>query len=68
MTLEEIKKRIQDIKYISDDDEMAHAAEDELMRDFICYVAGMTDEDNNLPDKAFEILKTQNIDFCRWCA
>ncbi len=65
MTLDEIKKRIDEIKEIAGDGEVAHKLEDELYLDFIRYVAGGNGED--LEEKATFVSSTQGIEFFRWC-
>ena len=66
MTLDEIKERIEKIRAMAGDDEVAHGAEDDLRRDFIRYVAriGMP----SLAEKASVVLSTDEIEFERWCA
>ena len=54
------------INEISGDDEAAHSEEDDLMRDFISYVADY--EIEGISEKAKLILTTGDIDFHRWCA
>lgn len=44
---------------------MAHSKEDDLRDDFIKYVASL---DGDVAKLAREVLKTNNIDFARWCA
>jgi hypothetical protein len=65
MTLGEIKKRVQEIKDERGDDEAAHVHEDQLREDFIEYIATL---EGPIADKAKEVLKTNNIEFDRWCA
>ena len=62
MTLEEIKNRIERIKDVIDDDEVAHIREDGLYFEFI---ESLAKEGN---ERAKEILKTRDLDFGRWCA
>ena len=66
MNLEEAKRRVEAIRAIRGDDESAHNAEDRLREDFIRAVAAANL--GELSDVAAEILKTEEIDFCRWCA
>jgi CHASE3 domain sensor protein len=66
MTLEEIQKRVEDIRATAGDDEVAHSREDDLRKDFIEYVASLQNE--SLAAKARAVLETEKIDFYRWCA
>jgi hypothetical protein len=65
MELKEIKTRIDNIKAVSGDDEVAHIEEDALREDFIKYIAI---GGNVTSEMAKEVLKTNDIDFARWCA
>ena len=66
MDIEEIKKRIQEIASKSGDDETQHGQEDALRAAFIEAVA----REGSYPwaEMAKEILKTDDMDFARWCA
>ncbi len=66
MDLQEIKQRIDYIQECADDYERQHAYEDELYLDFVKSIslAGLGD----WSAKAKEILRTQEMDFERWCA
>ena len=66
MNLKEIKDIVQEIDKIKDDDEVAHYHEDLLQREFIKYVSTL--DNYELAQKAKEVLKTRDIDFCRWYA
>jgi hypothetical protein len=66
MDIQEILSRVAKIEEESWDDEVAHIKEDELRRDFIKHVAESGDK--NLAEMASEVLKTEDIDFSRWCA
>ena len=66
MTLLEIKQRLEDVESIRGDDEAAHSSEDAFYADFIEYVS--LGADRELAEKAKEVLKSSDIDFCRWCA
>lgn len=66
MTLDDIKKAVAEIEEISDDDETAHAREDDLFMAFINHVARSGPPE--LAEMASEVLKTQQIGFARWCA
>lgn len=66
MTVEEINKRIAEIKSFKSDDERAHDMEDSLRSDFIDYIAEGGVED--LQEKAKLVASTAEISFCRWTA
>jgi hypothetical protein len=68
MTIEEIEARVKEIDRIKDDDEAAHGRENDLYMEFIEYVATLPDLPLDLAVKAQWCLKTQTIDFARWCA
>lgn len=68
MTTEEISKRLQLIRELKWDDEVAHSEEDELYRDFIGYVASLNGYLPDLAAKAKLVLESREIGFCRWCA
>lgn len=65
MDINYIKERVKQIELCRGDDESAHSMEDDLMAEFILYVSQL---DGDLADMAKEVLKTQAIEFCRWCA
>ena len=66
MNIEYIKNQIKKIVEADGDDELQHVLEDKLQLDFIRFVA----EEGEEPFKtiAKEVLKTEDIDFARWCA
>lgn len=68
MDIEEIEYRIEKIKQADkdEDDERAHAKEDELYLDFIQYVA-KSSKDPELASKAKMLLETQELEFLRYC-
>jgi hypothetical protein len=66
MDLEYIKLEVANIEAMKGDDESAHAAEDVLRAGFIALVAEVGSPE--LAEMAREVLKTDEIDFCRWCA
>ena len=68
MTIEEIRARIEEIISLAGDDETQHSREDRLYLDFIRYVASLGDRVPPLAEQAAEILRTQELDFCRWYA
>jgi hypothetical protein len=65
MTIEEIEKRVQQIKEIADDDEMAHIKEDDLRNDVLIAISKGVP---NAEELAYVVLKTGQIEFSRWCA
>jgi hypothetical protein len=66
MTLQEIQKRLTDIRNVSEDDEVAHGREDALLWDFIKELA---DGECEQPvECANELLKSLEINFSRWFA
>lgn len=68
MKLEEAKERVSDIRAIRRDDEVAHSREDSLYFDFVYAIADGTVSGLSAAEIAKEIIKTREIDFCRWCA
>lgn len=67
LTTQDIRDRIARIITAADrgDDESAHSMEDTLHQDVLAAIAA------NAPDSgalAYEALKTQQLDFNRWCA
>ena len=66
MEMSDISDRIKKIHEERGDPERAHDLEDSLYRDFIQHVAEHGPED--LREKAKAILKTEELDFPRWCA
>lgn len=65
ITLEEIKQRVEEIK--DSYGESQHSKEDELYRDFVKYVSRCKSY-RGLREMAKEILKTEDMEFARWCA
>lgn len=65
MTHDDAKQRVQDIRDSAGDDEVAHSLEDRLYHDFVKMVAA---QEGPFRAIAEEILKTEVIDFERWCA
>lgn len=66
MDINEIKQRVQRIEQAKGDCECAHGMEDQLMQDFIRYIA--ENAPRGLARMAREVLKTEDIDFPRYCA
>ena len=57
---EELRRRVDDIIAISDDDELAHSDEDDLHVELL---------HEYLPNELWiEIARLNNADFARWCA
>ena len=65
VTLEAVRQRVAGIAVLAGDDESAHTEEDALYRDVLRIVAA---SDSPLAEIAAEALKTQHIEFARWCA
>jgi hypothetical protein len=65
MTTDEINERVQAIKDIAHDDEVAHSAEDRLYIDVLQAIANGADNPRELAAAA---LATQGIEFARWYA
>lgn len=69
MDLDYVKARVAEIEAMKGDDEAAHSAEDGLRAEFIALVAEVgSPELAAMAAMAREVLKTDDIDFCRWCA
>jgi len=69
MTIEDIKKAIEDITKYSDDPERAHVLEDELYTTFIQSLAnGEIKTIEEAKQMATEIVKVLDLDFPRWYA
>lgn len=66
MTLDEIRAAVAEIEALKGDDEAAHSLEDALHVDFIHHVADVAG--GELSEMAREVLRTEKIDFARWCA
>ena len=63
MTIEEIKRRVKEIKQLSWGNERAHVKEKELWEDVLKAIA---DKSENPHELAKEALKTSKISFTRW--
>lgn len=70
MPVQAINARVEAIKNNHGDDESQHAAEDNLMIDFIAHIACSADKvtPELLMRKAQAVLKTRDLKFARWCA
>lgn len=66
MDLEYVKQQVAKIEAMKGDDEAAHSAEDGLRAEFIALVSEVGPPE--LAAMAREVLKTDEIGFCRWCA
>jgi hypothetical protein len=66
MTIDEIKRRVEEIKTIAGDEERAHSLEDGLRNDVLLAIS--QDKCIDPAECAFEVLKSNEIDFQRWCA
>lgn len=65
MTLDEIKNRVADIAAMAGDAEAAHSAEDGL---YLALLESIADGECSDPQAcAAEAVKTQAINFGRWC-
>lgn len=65
-SIDYIRGRVSAIEASTGDPEAAHGLEDELHKDFIRYVA--ENGTGKLRQMATEVLKTNSLDFARWCA
>lgn len=65
MTVDELNKRIEYLKSIADDDEMAHAVEDEIRTQVLLAIMNGAENPRELAALA---LTTDDIDFVRWYA
>ena len=67
MTTDDIETRIEAIRNAANewDFEAAHSLEDELMHDFIEYIASLLVGSGSLRAKAVLVLSTKDIDFIR---
>jgi hypothetical protein len=66
MTVEEVERRVEEIRAAAGDDEVAHSLEDKLHRDVLAYFA--EHERWDVRDIAQEALKTRELGFARWTA
>jgi hypothetical protein len=65
LTAEDIARRLAEIHAVRDDDEDAHGRTDDLHRDVLAAIA------MGAPDPALlaaAALRTETLDFARWCA
>ena len=66
MTLDDVRKRVDEIRRVSWDDEVAHSREGDLHIDVLRAIADGAAEDPKAMAKL--ALETCDIDFARWCA
>jgi hypothetical protein len=65
MTVDDAKDAIEEIRGLIDDDERAHAAEDDLRERVLKHIARGGADAQRLAQIA---LSTSKMDFARWCA
>jgi len=66
--LELIKNSIKELKELSTDSEAAHIFEDELRNNILKDIASGKYSKEECQEFAHEVLKTNKIEFERWCA
>lgn len=66
LTVEDVKARVEEIRRIAVDDEVAHSTEDDLHQNVLSAIAEGSCDDPAACAK--EALKTRDIKFARWCA
>ena len=69
MKLEDVQARVKEIEDVAGDYEVAHIREDELYADILKAIAN--GEIHSIEEAKLlcaEALKTEQIDFARWCA
>lgn len=67
LTLQEAIDYVKEIDMIKNNDESAHSREDDLYSEFIKKLSlGLYSDINEVIAISQEIIKTENIDFCRW--
>ena len=65
MTVDDVRAEVERIRDLAGDDESAHSAEDRLHQDVL---RAISDGAPNAAELAAEVLKTEAIQFARWCA
>ncbi|MEV5659811.1 hypothetical protein [Streptomyces flaveolus] len=65
LTAEDIARRLAEIHAVRDDDEAAHGKTDDLHRDVLTAIAAGAPD---APLLAAAALRTETLDFARWCA
>jgi hypothetical protein len=66
MTIQEVQRRLEEIRAVAHDDEMAHSSEDSLHQDVLTAIASGSCVDPAACAKA--ALTSNDILFSRWCA
>jgi hypothetical protein len=66
ITVEQVKLEVERIRKMAGDDESAHAAEDDLHQNVLTAIMNGECEDPKVC--AREAMRTQDIEFARWCA
>lgn len=66
MTIEDIQKRLEEIRVRASDPERAHSLQDALYRDFVKNLSESADW--YLSERAKMVLTVEEIEFERWCA
>lgn len=64
--VEDVEREVERIRGMADDDESAHSTEDALWERVLRAIA--SGETDDAPGIAAAALKTQTVDFARWCA
>ena len=65
LTVDDVRRRVEEIRAIAGDDEAAHSDEDSLHE---LVLRAIADGAPNAAELAAEALKTGEIKFARWCA
>jgi hypothetical protein len=65
VTVDEARRRLDDIRACAGDDEAAHSMEDALRRDVLQAIA---DGSPDAVELARIALESESLDFARWCA
>ena len=68
MDRHDISRIVGKIEGMTDDDEMAHATEDDLRESFISFIGSNPDVPEDIREMAQIVLSTNEIVFSRWCA
>jgi hypothetical protein len=66
INLDDVRKRVAEVRELADDPEAAHSAEDALWESVLTAISNGVCDDEQACAK--EALKTQRIKFARWCA
>jgi len=68
LTVEQVRECVAAIAEMAADDEMAHAAEDDLRKEVLTAIAISQLKDTDALLAALTCLETERIEFQRWCA